>query len=61
MIIFPLPTSYLCEQGFSVLKNIKNKKREKLNSVEEEIRVCLSTIHPNIKNICNAQQAHISH
>lgn len=60
-ILLPFSTSYLCEQGFSALANIKNKKREKLNSVEEEMRVCLSTIRPRIKNICNAHQAHISH
>ncbi|KAL4100732.1 hypothetical protein QTP88_020766 [Uroleucon formosanum] len=60
-ILLPFSTSYLCEQGFSALANIKNKKREKLNLVEEEMRVCLSTIRPRIKNICNAHQAHISH
>ncbi|XP_060874839.1 protein FAM200A-like [Metopolophium dirhodum] len=63
-ILLPFSTSYLCEQGFSELTNIKNKKREKrekLNSVEKEMRVCLSTIRPRIKNICNAHQAHISH
>ncbi|XP_050066484.1 zinc finger BED domain-containing protein 5-like [Aphis gossypii] len=60
-ILLPFSTSYLCEQGFSALANIKNKKREKLNSLEEEMRVCLSTIRPRIKNICNAHQAHISH
>jgi hypothetical protein len=60
-ILVAFSPSYLIEQWFSVLTNIKNKKREKLNSVEEEKRVCLSTIRPRIKNICNAHQAHITH
>lgn len=60
-ILLPFSTSYLCEQGFSTLTNIKNKKREKLNSMEEEMRVCLSTIRSRIKDICNAHQAHISY
>jgi len=40
---------------------MKNKKREKLISVEEEMRVCLSTIRPTVKDVCNARQAHTSH
>ena len=34
-------TSYLCEQGFSVLTNIKCKNRSNLKCIDEEMRVCL--------------------
>lgn len=49
------------EQGFSALTKITNKKQEKLISVEQEMRVCPSTVRPRIKDICNARKVHISH
>lgn len=62
-ILLPFSTTYLCEQGFSALTNIKSKTRERLTdtSVENEMRVCLSQICPRIKKICSESQAHISH
>ena len=43
--VYPIITEktiqmYLCELGVSVLTNIKNKKRQRLLSVEQEIRIC---------------------
>ncbi|UYV73394.1 hypothetical protein LAZ67_10003027 [Cordylochernes scorpioides] len=35
-------SSYLCEQGFSTLTEMKSKKRERLQMIDEEMRVCLS-------------------
>ena len=54
-------TTYICELGFSAITTIKNKKRERLLSVEEEMRVCLSTIRPRIKEICRYHLGKVSH
>ena len=60
-ILLQFSTSYLCELGFSTLTNIKSKKRSRLLSVEEEMRVCLSSVPPNIPRICKSSQPHVSH
>jgi hypothetical protein len=43
-------TTYLCELGFSALTNIMNKKRERLLSLEQEMRVCLSSIQHQVSH-----------
>ena len=60
-ILMQFSTSYLCELAFSTLHNIKSKKRERLCCIEEEIRVCLSEIRPNIETVAKKHQAHVSH
>lgn len=61
-IIFLLPfvTSYLCESGFSELLYIKNKYRNRI-SVEEDLRIKLSSINPDIENLVNDKQQQRAH
>ena len=60
-VLIQFSTSYLCELGFSSLTNIKCKKRQNIQCIEEELRVCLSHIRPDIKKIAKGYQAHVSH
>src|SRR6218665_4218277 len=46
-ILAPFVTSYLCEQGFSKLVEIKTKKRSRLDC-EHDMRVALSKTEPRI-------------
>ena len=61
VILLQFSTTYLCETAFSVLTNLKTRKRERLLVVEEEMRVALSNVCPNIKRICAKNQAQILH
>ena len=61
LVLFQFSTSYLCELGFSTLNNIKNMKRERLRYTEEEMRVCLSHMRPNIQEVIGQHQAQVSH
>jgi hypothetical protein len=54
-------TTYLYELGFSALTNTKNKKREGLLSLEQEMHVCLSSIRPRIELLYKKRQAQDSH
>ena len=61
VILLQFFTTYLCETAFSVLTNLKTRKRERLLVVEEEMRVALSNVLPNIERICAKNQAQIWH
>jgi len=58
-VLLQFSRSYVCELGFSILNNIK--KRERLQSAEKELRVCLLHIRPNIAAVVQKSQAHVSH
>ena len=60
-ILLPFYTTYLCELSFSTLVLIKNEKRSCLKSLDEELRMALSNIEPNIKHLCSLKQSQISH
>ena len=49
-VLIQFITSYLCELAFSSLTYIKNKLRQRL-SVEQDLRVALSTIPPRINKL----------
>ena len=60
-LLLPFGSSYFCEQGFSTLTEIKSKKRERLQIVDEEMRVGLSTTEPRLSLICSRKEVHVSH
>lgn len=54
-------SSYLCEPRFSALTEMKSKKRERLQMIDEEMRVCLAKIEPRINLICSKKRSQVSH
>ena len=54
--LLPLPTSYLCESGFSVMTTTKTKLRNRLN-VRDILRVSLSSVIPRWERLVVAKQA----
>ena len=60
-LILPFSTSYLCEQSFSAMVTIKCKTRNRLLHLEDDMRVALSAIRPNIQHLCSKHQGQISH
>lgn len=58
--LMPFATTYLCETGFSALVCLKTKYRYRL-FVENDLRLKLSPILPNIAALCKNIQAHPSH
>lgn len=61
ILLLPFGNSYLCEHGFSALTEMKSKKRERLQMIDQEMRVCLSKIEPRFNLICDEKQSQRSH
>lgn len=59
-ILIPFVTTYLCEQSFSRMLNIKTKKRNRL-SCENDMRVALSKVKPRISELVSKRQQQQSH
>ena len=59
VFLLQFSTTYLCETLFSVLANLKTRKKEKLLVVEEKMRVALSNVRPSIERICAKNQVQI--
>ena len=61
-VLIPFTSTYLCECGFHHLAVIKTKYRERLrNSLECNLRCCLSKKKPEFKKLAESMQAHGSH
>jgi hypothetical protein len=59
-IIIQFAYMYLCEKGLSSLTQMKAKYRNRLD-VRDDLRLKLTSIRPNIKQLCKDRQAHPSH
>jgi len=52
LALLPFATTYMCETGFSTYVLTKTKHHNRLDA-EPNMLIQLSSIKPNIKNICN--------
>jgi hypothetical protein len=60
-VLIPFPTTYLCENVFSVLMYLQNKYRNRLRNVESDLRIQLSEIKSNIEKLVAEMQHRPSH
>ena len=57
--LLPLPTTYLCESGFSTMLQITTSSRNKLK-VEDDLRCALTNTEPEIQDLVKEKQLHPS-
>ncbi|XP_026819147.1 zinc finger BED domain-containing protein 5-like [Rhopalosiphum maidis] len=55
-VLIPFPTTYLCEKAFSALVYTKNKFRNRIENVESELRLKLSSIEPDVQKLVTEMQ-----
>ena len=60
-LLLPFSTIYLCEQGFSTLMHMKTKERNRLKSVDNQMKACLSGIVPRFELLAENHQMQESH
>ena len=60
-VLMPFAATYLCEAGFSAMAAGKTEHQQRLDAVEKDLRLKLSSIVPNFEELCAKVQAHPSH
>lgn len=60
-VLLPFASTWLCEATFSALTYIKSKYRSRLMTVEDDLRLAVSGIEPQIHLLCLQKQAQPSH
>ena len=59
--ILQFSKTYICEESFSTMTNIKSMKRGSLKMLDDEVRLSLSYIQSNIETLCSSHKALVSH
>lgn len=60
-VLIRFAKTYLCEAGFSALTPVRAEHRQRLGTVEKDVRLKLCLIAPNIGELSAKMQAHPSH
>ena len=55
-VLLSSSTNYICETGFSSLVHLNNKYRNRLETVENELRVALSNRQPRYKKLVDMKR-----
>jgi hypothetical protein len=58
--LLPFSVPHLCEAGFAAMNTMKSKKRSRLQTLEEDLRVCLRAIRPRTRDSMRHHQAQVS-
>jgi hypothetical protein len=59
--LWPFSAEYLCEAGFSSMNMMKSTNKLRLQTLQEDVRVGLSTIRPQTRDIMRHHQAQVPH